>query len=353
MKIGKLDLGHKLLVAPMADITDAPFRQICKEYGAGLTFTQMVSAKGIVNNNFDTLRLLVFSREEKPIGVQLLGNDSYYLKKAVNELQNYKPDVIDFNCGCPVSKVTNLRMGAALLNDSAEIGKLVKAMVSEAGDIPVSVKLRLGKDKRHINIIDNALAAQDNGASFITIHARTKTDRYSEDPKWEWISKVKEKVNIPVVANGSVFQSRDAYDLMHEYGSDSVMVARGALGNPFLFRQFNKLMEKNIVEPDPGIEELQAIVIKHVGLLVEEYGEESGVNKSKKHIVWYFKNHSGMDELLDNLFACKSKQQVIELVSDHCFKIQEGIYKIKDPESVRKLFKEKVQFWFNEEAKLN
>jgi tRNA-dihydrouridine synthase B len=160
MKIGNVDLGHKLILAPMADITDSSFRTIAKKNGAGLTFTQMVSAKGVVNNNFDTLRLLVFSRSEKPIGVQLLGNNPEYLSGAVKELIKLKPDLIDLNCGCPVDKVTKYNMGADLLDDPKQIGKLVNSMVKVSEGVPISVKVRLGRDKKKINIIDNAKAAE-------------------------------------------------------------------------------------------------------------------------------------------------------------------------------------------------
>lgn len=349
MKIGKLDLKHKLLVAPLADITDAAFRTIAKEFGAGLTFTQMVSAKGVVKNNFETLRLLVFSRTEKPIGVQLLGNDPFFLRGAVNELKNLQPDVIDFNCGCPVDKVTKHNMGASLLDDTKKLGDLIREMVAEAGDMPISVKLRLGKDTRNINIIDNVKAAQDNGAAFVTVHARTKVDRYDEEPKWEWITKVKDSIQIPVVANGSIFTPNDAKNIIENYGADSVMVARGALGNPFIFAGFNKLMEFGTLPEYPTPEEIKDVAIKHINLLVQDYGEANGINKVKKHIIWYFRNLPALDQLIDKIFACKNRDELIELISFHYKNIKTNNYESDAKENFNKLFNSKVQFWLSEE----
>ena len=162
MKLKNFDLGNKLIVAPMADVSDAPFRKISKEYGAGLTYTPMVSAKGIVENDFHALQLFSFGRDEKPIGVQLLGNSPDYLAGAVQELKNYKPDVIDINCGCPVDKVTKHNLGAQLLDDPIYMGKLIESMVKVAGDISISVKLRLGKSDGKINILETSKIAQES-----------------------------------------------------------------------------------------------------------------------------------------------------------------------------------------------
>lgn len=348
MKIGNLDLGHKLLVAPMAEISDSAFRIISKEYGAGLTFTQMVSAKGVVKNQFETLRLLSFPKYEKPIGVQLLGNNADYLRGAANELKQFQPNVIDFNCGCPVSRVTKLCMGAHLLDDPVNLGKLVKALVDAAGNIPVSVKLRLGKDPGKINIMDTAKAAEDNGASFITIHSRLKSDRYDQPSRWDYIAKVKEQIAIPVVGNGSVFTPQDAKELIEQTNCDSVMVARGILGNPFLFKRFNELMESGKDPGEPTPEEIKTVALKHLKLLVAEYGIQSGVNKVKKHIIWYYMKQPGIDLLINKLFACKEVAQLEELIEKHTLKIMNDNYPEADSNEIFKLFSYKVQFWLSE-----
>jgi tRNA-dihydrouridine synthase B len=334
----------------MAEITDAPFRIIAKRYGAGLTFTQMVNAQGVVRNDFNTLRLLSFPKSEKPIGVQLLGNDPYYLKSAVNELKHFKPDVIDLNCGCPVDKVTRKNMGASLLNDPANLGMLINSMVKEAGEIPISVKIRLGKDAKNINAVENIKAAEDNGAAFVTLHTRYKTDRYDQEAKWDWIPIIKNKVKIPIVANGSVFDPLDAVRLIKEFGSDSVMVARGALGNPFFFKRFNSIMEKGEDPGVPGVQEICQIVLEHLKLLVGEYGEQKGVNKSKKHIIWYFKSLPGANIIIEDIFKFTDSKSLADYISNHAKKIEENQFEELDKNFINQLFCDKVQFWLYEES---
>ena len=209
MKIGEVEIKNKIIIAPLADISDAPFRKICKNFGADLTFTQMVSAKGVLSNQFDSLRYLVFSREEKPIGVQILGNDPDIIDEVIGQIKGYKPDLIDLNCGCPVTKVVNQKLGASLLDDPLLLEKIITKMVKRAGEIPVSVKLRLGRNKTKINILQNAKIAENAGASSITIHGRTRDDRYDVESNWEWIKKAKESVSIPVYGNGSLFEPKD------------------------------------------------------------------------------------------------------------------------------------------------
>ncbi len=350
MKIGNVDLKNKLIVAPMAEITDAPFRKISKKHGAGLTFTQMVSAKGVVRNDFNTLRLLSFPKSEKPIGVQLLGNDPYYLKAAVNELKHFMPDVIDLNCGCPVDKVTSKNMGASLLDNTAKLGTLIKSMVDEAGDIPVSVKIRLGRDSKNVSVVENVKIAADNGASFVTLHTRYRTDRYDQDAKWEWILKIKELANIPLVANGSVFEPGDALRLVNEFGSDSVMVARGALGNPFLFKRFNNIIEKGIDPGHPEVSEICETALEHLKLLIGEYGEHKGVNKAKKHIIWYFKSLPGVNVLIEDIFKFINVADLENYIRNHAKKIEENKFEKLDKDIINNLFYDKVQFWLHEES---
>lgn len=352
MKIGSLDLGHKLLLAPMADVTDMPFRHIAKEHGVGLTFTQMVSAKGIITNNFDTLRLLVFSRDEKPIGVQILGNKPSVLYEASKELIRYKPDVIDLNCGCPVSKVVKHNMGADILDNPLLMGELIRSMVKGAEGIPVSVKVRLGRDKKRINIIETAKAAEDNGAAFITIHARTKVARYCEEPEWEWLGRVKEKVSIPVVGNGSVFTPQQALEMQKQTGCDSVMIARGALGNPFLYERYNKLIETGTDPGEPDIDTVAQVWRKHVNMLLKDYSDKHEVIKPvKKNTIWYFKNYPGISSLIDNIFFVSSVDELMDIVLAHCEKIKAEVYTGEDLQTIQNKFEDKVLFWLYDEER--
>jgi len=347
VKLGNLELGSKLFLAPMADVSDTPFRQIAKENGAGLTFTQMVSAKGIVNNEFDALRLFAFSRDEKPIGVQLLGNDPDYLAQAVTEIKRYKPDVIDINCGCPVDKVTKHNLGAELMDDPVLMGKLVKAMVSAADDIPISVKLRLGKSANRINILENAQIAQENGASLIIVHARSRNTRYGDEPSWEWLKKVKEVVDIPVIGNGSLFVPEDIIKMIDETNCDSVMIARGALGNPFIFSRYHEYLKTGTDPGEPSFSEIEKVATHHCNLLSREYSDRVAVIKAKKNIIWYFKNCDGIDSLISRIMSAKSINNEIEIIHDHTEKLKSGSYPSGNHELINQKFNERVLFWLD------
>lgn len=336
----------------MAEVTDGAFRKIAKRFGAGLTFTQMVSARGVIQNDFDTLRYLVFHKSEKPIGVQILANNPDYLSDAIKDLQSYKPDVIDLNCGCPVPKVTQHHLGSSILDDPTLLRKLVAAMKKSAGDIPISVKMRLGRDKKNINILENAKVCEGEGASYITVHARTRACRYDDEPRWEWLTKIKNEVSIPIVGNGSVFEPQNAVDMMSETGCDSVMIARGALGNPFLFSRYNSLVETGVDPGQPDVDEVKKIVMEHIDLLAEEYGEDAAVHKIKKHFIWYFKSYNGLRELLDIVFSFSEINAVKEFAEEHTEKIKNGFYPVNDKCELKKLFKEKVLFWLMEEAEV-
>ncbi|MEN8192162.1 MAG: tRNA dihydrouridine synthase DusB [Bacteroidota bacterium] len=347
MKLGKLDIGKRLFLAPMADVSDAPFRKIAKDHGAGITFTQMVSAKGIVTNDFGALRLFAFAREEKPIGVQLLGNSPDYLSQAVSEIKRYKPDLIDINCGCPVEKVTKHNLGAELMDDPVLLGELVSAMVSAADDIPISVKLRLGKTNNSINIMENARVAQENGASLIILHARAKSTSYSEDSDWDWIRKVKEAVNIPVVGNGSLFTPQDIGAMIEQTKCDSVMIARGSLGNPFIFQRYAEFVETGVDPGEPTYEEIKEVALKHCYLLSKEYSESIAKIKAKKNIIWYYKFYGGIDSLIQKIMSAKSIENEIEIIHDHSEKLESGYYPPPDRELINKKFNERVLFWLD------
>lgn len=345
MKIGDLDIGEKLIVAPMADISDAPFRILCKEFGAGVVFTQMVSADGVKNANFETLRLLTYNKSEKPIGVQLLGKDPAILGTAVKELRKINPDWIDLNCGCPVSKVVNNGMGASILENPKLLADLIKAMKSNSGGIPVTIKIRLGKNRSNINVLENCKIAEENGAAAVIIHARTREERYEMHADWEWIKFVKENISIPVIGNGSVFSPSDALRMKKETGCDGVLVARGVIGNPFLFERFNVLIETGI---DPGLPDalkVKKTCLKHIELLFREYGEISALDRAKKTIIWYFRHLNGIDKLLDKIFSIKDKNQLFDYIEEHSEEISHGSFSDEIVSEIDKKFKDRIVFW--------
>ena len=350
MKIGNLEVTNNAFLAPMAEITDYAFRTIARNNNVGLTFTQMVSAEGVVKNNFNTLRMLTFSRNEKPIGVQLLGNDPAIIGRAVRDLVKFKPNVIDLNCGCPVAKVYGKKMGAHILSQPDNLGEIVSEMVKNSEGIPISIKIRLGPKDR-VNVLDNAKIIEDNGASLITVHARKKIDRYDVEADWEWISKVKESVNIPVCGNGSIFTAEDAVKMMNDTKCDAVLVGRGALGNPFLFKQIQLLQEgKNFT---PTITDIKDVALEHLRLLESEQSTNISLDRAKKNIIWYFKYQNGIQNLIDSLYSATEFGEVREIINSHSKRLLENYYPEEDIKSITKKFKNRVLFWFvKEEVKV-
>jgi tRNA-dihydrouridine synthase B len=350
VKIGNLDVTGNSFLAPMAEITDYAFRAIAKNNGADLTYTQMVSAEGVIKNNFNTLRMLTFSRAEKPIGVQLLGNDPDIIGRAVRELVRFKPNIIDLNCGCPVEKVYGKKMGAYLLSQPDKLGKLVNEMVKNSQGIPISIKIRLGpKDK--VNVLENAKIIEDNGASVITIHARKKIDRYDVEADWSWIAKVKEQISIPVVGNGSIFKAEDAVKMMKDTKCDAVLLGRGALGNPFIFKQIRLLQEgKKYI---PSIEDIREVALEHLDLLEREQSLIISIDRAKKNIIWYFKYQNGLENLINDIYSAIDFDRLKEIVNNHSKKILDNYYPQENIEIITKKFNNRVLFWLaKEEAKV-
>lgn len=345
MKIGELDLGEKLILAPMADITDKSFRRIAKDFGAGLTFTQMVSAEGVVLNNFETLRLFSFSRQEKPIGVQILGNDPEIIFEAVKEIEKFNPDVIDFNSGCSVSKVTKHDFGASLLDEPSLLSKIILKMKLASTKTPISVKLRLGRNNSNISILENAKLAEASGADYIVIHCRTRADKYETPANWTWIDKIKSVVSIPVVANGSIFSVDDIINVKSKYSPDSFMIARGAIGNPFIFSRFNSIINNNFDPGEPTLDEIFQTVVQHANYLIEDYGEDIAIQKIKKHAIWYFRNKPGIFELIEKIFSFENFNSFFEFLEEHASRIKNNFYKNCEGVSIQKLFNERINFW--------
>jgi len=330
----------------MAEITDYAFRTIAKKFNVGLTFTQMVSAEGVVKNNFQTLKMLTFSRDEKPIGVQLLGNDPEIIGQAVKDLVKFRPNVIDLNCGCPVDKVYNNKMGAYLLSQPEKLGKIVSTMVKNSNSIPISVKIRLSPDDK-INVLENAKIIEDNGASVLMLHGRKKKDKYDIEANWEWIAKVKQSVNIPVVGNGSIFVAEDAVRMIHETNCDAVLIGRGALGNPFIYKQIQYLQDEK--EYVPTIEEISDIALEHVELLENEQNFIISLDRAKKNIIWYFKYQNGIENLIDELYSAKSFERIKEIVKIHVNKLLGDEYPQVNIEEIKKKFNNRILFWLAKE----
>ncbi|PKM51292.1 MAG: tRNA dihydrouridine synthase DusB [Firmicutes bacterium HGW-Firmicutes-7] len=288
MNIGKLELSNQVLLAPMAGVTDMPFRLLCKEQGCSLVYTEMVSAKAIMYENPKTELLLQTDKAEGPVGVQLFGSDPKVLAEMAQRIDSDAISVFDVNMGCPVPKVVNNGEGSALMRTPKLIGEIVRAITDKV-EKPVTVKIRKGFDENSINAVEVALIAEANGAKAITVHGRTRAQYYTGKADWDIIRQVKKAVSIPVIGNGDIFSAIDAKKIIDMTGCDGIMVARGAQGNPWIFREILHYLETFEIIEKPSTEEVVSTIMRHARLLIELKGEYIGVREMRKHISWYTK----------------------------------------------------------------
>lgn len=292
MLIGNVTLENPFFLAPLAGITDAPFRRLCKEQGAGLVYSEMVSGKGLYYNDKATERLLRIYADEKPVAYQIFGSEPEIMSFTATKLADRENCILDINMGCPVPKVVKNGEGSALLKDPKQVEAVVKAAVASAGK-PVTAKIRIGWDAENINAVEIAKVIEASGASAIGVHGRTREQYYSGKADWKIIRQVKEAVSIPVIGNGDVFSGKDAIGMLEQTGCDFVMIARGALGNPWIFREALALWKGQPVPAPPSLKEKVETIIKHFDLLFEEKGEYAAVREMRKHAGWYLKGIPG------------------------------------------------------------
>jgi tRNA-dihydrouridine synthase B len=287
MKIGSLTLTNNLLMAPMAGVSDLPCRVMMRRHGAALCFTEMVSANGLVRGMERSFRYLDSSREDKPLGVQIFGSDPDILSEAARIVTGQGADVIDINMGCPVKKVVRKGAGAALLKEPLKIGAIV-GKVREATKLPLTVKIRAGWNHSEINAPEIAKIAESAGADALILHPRTATDGFGGQANWKWIGEVKECVRIPVIGNGDIWTPEDALSMIKLTGCDGVMLGRGALGNPWIFRNIIGRCEgrnAHIVD----LNEREETIREHLNAMVDLFGEETGLKHFRRHLFWYTK----------------------------------------------------------------
>ena len=276
---------NKIVLGPMAGVTDLPFRLLCKEQGADVMITEMVSAKGLYYGSRKTDILLKTLPEEKPVGVQLFGSDPEIIAGEAAKLQDRGFDFIDINMGCPVPKIVGNGDGSALMKNPALVERIVSAVVN-AVNLPVTVKIRSGFSEAEKNAVEVALAAEAGGASAVAVHARTREQFYSGEADWTVIKDVKAALKVPVIGNGDLKSAEDVLKMKEETGCDSFMIARAAKGNPWIFREIKAGLEGKTVER-PGLEELKTMMHKHIELMIKEKGEYIGVRELRKHVAWY------------------------------------------------------------------
>lgn len=286
LQIGNVTLQNPVILAPMAGVTDLPFRLLCKEQGAGLLCMEMVSAKAIYYHNKNTDTLMEIDEKERPVSLQLFGSDPEIMSRIAGEIQNRPFDILDINMGCPVPKVVNNHEGSALMKDPLLVRRIV-TQVARAIEKPLTVKIRKGFDDTSVNAVEIAKIVEDSGAAAIAVHGRTRQQYYSGKADWEIIRQVKEAVSIPVIGNGDVDTPEKAKQMMEETGCDGVMVGRAAQGNPWIFSRINRYLETGEILPGPSLDEVKAMMLRHARMQLEYKGEHTGMREMRKHVAWY------------------------------------------------------------------
>lgn len=290
--IGDVKIERTAALAPMAGVSDKAYRLMAKEFGAAYTVGEMASCKGLCYSDKKTAKLLSVSDPERPMAVQLFGNEPDFMARAVKIAQEYSPDIIDINAGCPMPKITGGGAGSALMKTPELFGELVRAAVG-AASVPVTVKIRAGWDENSINAVEMAQIAEKNGAAAVTVHGRTRAQLYSGNADWSIIRAVKQAVRIPVIGNGDVTSPLDCERMYNETGCDLVMIGRGSYGRPWLFGQIKSYLNGQEVQPEPQLDERIAIMRRHIALLCEDKGERIGMKEARRHAAWYMRGMKG------------------------------------------------------------
>lgn len=314
IKIGNVELENNIFLAPMAGITDLPFRTVCKQFGPGLTYTEMVSSKALYYNDEKTKRLLKVNEQDRPIAVQIFGSDIQSMEFAANYVSD-TADIIDINMGCPAPKVVKNGDGSKLLLDLEKAKRIMKVVV-ENSSVPVTVKIRKGWDKENIVAVQVAKIAEEVGISAITIHGRTRSEFYTGKADWDIIKEVKDSVKIPVIGNGDIVDEETAYQMFEKTGVDGIMIGRGSFGNPWIFRNIKHFLITGEKLPSPTNSERLNIIKEHIDLAVEEKGEIA-IKELRKHIAWYTKNLKNSSEFRNSINMIETKEQLIKTLNEY------------------------------------
>lgn len=313
IEIGNVKISNNIFLAPMAGVTDMSFRQICKEQGVGLIYTEMASSKAIHYGSEKTENIYEVLEEERPIGIQIFGHEPEIMAETAEKVSKIA-DIVDINMGCPANKIVKNGEGSALMKDLKLARKIIEAVV-KAASVPVTVKFRKGWDDTSINAVELACIAEDAGASLVTVHGRTREQMYSGYADLDIIKQVKNAVKIPVIGNGDIFDAKSAKRMFEVTGCDGIMVARGATGNPWLFREIIEFLENGTVLEKPNANEKIRMALYHLDLVVKHKGEYVGVREMRKHIAWYLKGIPGSARVKEEINRETTLEKVKEILN--------------------------------------
>lgn len=315
LQIGNVNLENNVILAPMAGVTDLPFRLLCKEQGAGLLCMEMVSAKAILYKNKSTEDLMKIEEEERPVALQLFGSDPKIMSEIAKQIEERPFEILDINMGCPVPKVVNNGEGSALMKNPKLVGEIVSSIV-KAIEKPVTVKIRKGFDDTCVNAVEIAKIIEDSGAAAVAVHGRTRQQFYTGKADWDIIRQVKEAVSIPVIGNGDVDSPQSAKAMLEMTGCDGIMVGRAAQGNPWIFSRICHYLETGELLGRPDLEEIKQTIVRHAALQLKYKGEYTGIREMRKHVSWYMTGFPGSAKFRGAVNEVETMDQLLEMIEN-------------------------------------